>query len=206
MWTTSSPRGETLSELASTYLGDAEWWPEIFDASTGIRQPDGRHLTNPDLIVDGWTLRIPTSTAINPTPAAGYVEHVVTTGDTLSGLAKSYLGDAGRWPEIFNASTGIRQPGGRHLTNPDLIVHGWTLRIPTPGTTAPVTPQATSADTPPAAQPPDGSGRTTSVPATLPPATTPASAVPSTQAAATATPTADASQQQKTPTSASAWK
>jgi len=194
-------RGDTLSGLASTYLGDAGRWREIFDASTGIRQPGGRHLTNPDLIVDGWTLRIRTATPTNTTAAAGYVEHVVIAGDTLSGLAKSYLGDAGRWQEIVDASSGIRQPGGRHLTNPDLIVDGWTLRIPLPGIAAPATPRATSADTQPAAPAPEGSGSVTSAPVTQPPVTPPASTVPSTQAPATPAPTADPTQQQGTTTS-----
>jgi LysM repeat protein len=192
-------RGDTLSGLAKTYLGSADRWPEIFTASAGIPQPGGRHLTNPELIVVGWILRIPTTTTTTPTPASNSLEHVVTTGDTLSGLAQRYLGDANRWPEIFQASTAIRQPGGRHLTNPNLIVDGWTLRIPTPATTAPVASPAPSATTQPAPTPPDGTGGATAVPATLPADSLPATTVPSTQAS----PTADTSPAKSAPGSTS---
>lgn len=128
---------DTLSGLARTYLGDAERWPEIFNASTGLTQPDGQQLTNPDLIRDGWTLKIPvtTSTAHNGTQM---IEHVVGAGDTLSGLAAAYLGDANRWPEIYEASTRLAQPDGQQLTHPDLIQPGWHLHIPS-NTTQPVT-------------------------------------------------------------------
>jgi LysM repeat protein len=188
-------RGDTLSGLAKTYLGSADRWPEIFTASIGIPQPGGRHLTNPELILVGWTLRIPTTT----NPPSESVEHVVTAGDTLSGLALRYLGDVDRWPEIFQASTAISQPGGRHLTNPNLILDGWTLRIPTPAAPAPVGSPAPSATTQPAATPPNGTGSGTAVPATVPADTVPATTVPSAQAS----PTAGASEAKSAPGSTS---
>jgi len=49
--------------------------------------------------------------------------HTVVSGDTLSKLAKAYLGDANKYMEIFNANTGI-------LTNPDQIKVGQKLTIP----------------------------------------------------------------------------
>ena len=49
--------------------------------------------------------------------------HTVAAGDTLSKLAKSYLGDTGRYMEIFNANTSI-------LSNPDVIKVGQRLNIP----------------------------------------------------------------------------
>jgi len=49
--------------------------------------------------------------------------HTVASGDTLSKLAKSYLGDSNRYMEIFkvNADT---------LSNPDQIKVGQRLNIP----------------------------------------------------------------------------
>ncbi len=49
--------------------------------------------------------------------------HTVVSGDTLSRLAKSYLGDAGRYREIFDANRDT-------LSNPDQIKVGRKLNIP----------------------------------------------------------------------------
>src|SRR5262249_24289080 len=49
--------------------------------------------------------------------------HTVVTGDTLSKLAKAYLGDAGRYMEIFHANKD-------KLSNPDMIKVGQKLNIP----------------------------------------------------------------------------
>ena len=49
--------------------------------------------------------------------------HTVVAGDTLSKIAKAYLGDAGRYMEIFNANTDT-------LSNPDQIKVGQTLNLP----------------------------------------------------------------------------
>ncbi|GGT28156.1 membrane protein [Streptomyces kurssanovii] len=53
--------GETLSAIAEEELGDAEDYPQLADANKGVRQPDGRTLTDPDEIYPGWQLRIPTA-------------------------------------------------------------------------------------------------------------------------------------------------
>ena len=49
--------------------------------------------------------------------------HTVVAGDTLSRLARQYLGDEKRYMEIFKANTGV-------LTNPDRIQLGQKLNIP----------------------------------------------------------------------------
>lgn len=122
---------DTLSGIADTYLGGPDKWPEIFEASRGLTQPDGSQLTNPDLIEEGWTLRIPAGAAeAVAREGMPLTDHEVQPAETLSSLAQTLLGDADRWPEIFEASRNVIQPDGQQLTNPDMIFAGWHLRIP----------------------------------------------------------------------------
>ena len=51
------------------------------------------------------------------------VFHTVQKGDTLSAIAKKTLGNANRYPEIFEANKPM-------LTHPDKIYPGQVLRIP----------------------------------------------------------------------------
>ena len=50
--------------------------------------------------------------------------YTVKSGDTLSGIAESEMGDAKRWPELYAAN---KDAVGK---NPDLIHPGLELKIP----------------------------------------------------------------------------
>jgi nucleoid-associated protein YgaU len=69
----------------------------------------------------GWENEIVASIQAQQTDVYGV--HTVASGDTLSKLAKEYLGDAKRYMEIFKANGGT-------LTNPDVIKVGQKLNIP----------------------------------------------------------------------------
>lgn len=129
-------RGDSPWSLAEDHLGDGLRWRELYEINRGLPQPDGRSWTNPELIVPGWQLRLPSAPQV-PTPqsptettAAADVVHVVQRGDTLSSIAGHYLGDPTRYPELFEANCDRIQPDGRRLTDPNLIVVGWNLVIP----------------------------------------------------------------------------
>lgn len=59
-----------------------------------------------------------------------FAEYRVRRGDCLWDIAWNELGEPERWPEIYEASRSLRQPGGGRLTDPDLIMTGWVLHIP----------------------------------------------------------------------------
>lgn len=63
--------------------------------------------------------------------------HRVRSGETLWGIADTELGRGERYPELFRASKTIRQPGGQRLTDPDVILPGWRIRVPSPISEAP---------------------------------------------------------------------
>ncbi|WP_457255914.1 LysM peptidoglycan-binding domain-containing protein [Pedococcus sp. P5_B7] len=71
-------RGDTLSQIAEQELGDGDKYPEIFKASKDTVQPDGRHLSHPDLIVPGWKLSIPAIRAAAPTTPDTHSEPIGT--------------------------------------------------------------------------------------------------------------------------------
>lgn len=68
-----------------------------------------------------------TASAASPSAAAPAQAkttfYVVKSGDSLSKIAKQIYGDAGRYPEIFEANRPM-------LSDPDKIYPGQTLRIP----------------------------------------------------------------------------
>ena len=53
----------------------------------------------------------------------GFHPHTVVAGDTLSGLAQAFYGDASSFPRIFEANRNV-------IADPDLIFPGQVLRIP----------------------------------------------------------------------------
>ena len=81
---------------------------------------------------------------------------VVKPGDSLWLLAERHLGDALRWPDIFELNVGQLEGGGT-LRDPNLIHPGWRLRLPPPDEPdqpdqpAPATPVAAVAMTAPVA-------------------------------------------------------
>ncbi len=105
-------KGDTLSGIAKSQLGDQNRWPQIFVLNRAI-------IKNPNVISVGQVLHLPPKTPVGTIPRL----HTVKKGDTLSGIAKSLLGNANRWPEIFNLNRAI-------LSNPDRIIPGQVLVIP----------------------------------------------------------------------------
>ena len=59
----------------------------------------------------------------------------VQENDDLWDIAERYLGDPEDWHQIYQLNEGKPQPDGRALTDPNLIIPGWVLLIPQPGTT-----------------------------------------------------------------------
>jgi hypothetical protein len=65
-------RRDTLWDIAERHLGDPFRWREVFTLNQGKVQPDGRCLTDPDLIHAGWRLELPDDAGglAPPAPAA----------------------------------------------------------------------------------------------------------------------------------------
>lgn len=123
--------GDTLWDIAEQELGDGNRYPEIFEATRNDQQPDGRYLTDPNLIYPGWQVDIPVAAPAAPAPAAAAAQAAPLTqqldaaadvdeeaaaadelgagaGDTGAGLA----GAAGADDSSELAGVGISQSAG----------------------------------------------------------------------------------------------
>jgi len=179
--------GDSLWSIAERHLGSGRRYPEIARLNSDLL---GGH---DDFLRPGWVLRL-------PVPDAGCT-YVVRPGDTLSGIARTHLGDETAWPAIYEASTATRQPGGGRLTDPDLILPGWRLTLPghtaahpntTPSQAAPAQPAPAPAGTSAPSRPAQGSAPAPAqpaAPASPPvPAASPEASPEATPAASTAAP------------------
>ncbi|MFF4699927.1 hypothetical protein [Streptomyces chattanoogensis] len=124
---------ESLWSIAARELGDGELWVQIAAANEGRTMTDGTRFHADGFLQPGWTLRLPAQqTAHHASPGAPPPSVTVKTGQTLSQIAEEQLGNADRYPAIFEKNRGQMQPGGRHFTDPDLIFTGQRLELPAP--------------------------------------------------------------------------
>lgn len=135
-------RGDSLWRIADRLLGDGARYTELVALNTETLHGQ------PDFITPGTVLKVPDEPQQQSTV-------VVEPGDTLSDIAAEELGDADRYPEIYDASRQTIQPDGEHLTDPDLIRPGWKLTIPEPPAELPPRSEAPSEpEAPPEEAPP----------------------------------------------------
>lgn len=162
--------GDTLSKIAQLHLGDPERWHELVTLNPHIAD-------HPDLIYAGTVLTLPTTPQPGPTRP-----YTVKAGDTLSGIAQREMGDAAKYPQIFEASRSTLQPGGIYLSDPDQIDVGQTLTIPGPRAAAappqtkepvPAAAAPTPPTTPPTKPPRPNPRPDIDEPAAVPPAASP---------------------------------
>lgn len=119
--------GDTLWDIAKTYLGDGMRFKEIVELNRNVLGD------NPGFLDVGVELSIPDEQRAGreaPAGEASAKDVVVQRGDTLSQIAADELGDPGLYPEIYEASRDITQPGGARLTDPNHIEPGWTVQVP----------------------------------------------------------------------------
>ncbi len=177
-------RGDSLWHLAELHLGSGMRWREIVALNVDRPQADGTTLTKDATTLPvGWVLELPPDATGVATPTDSPPDLVVVqAGDTLSALAQTHLGDGDRWPELVASTAAVVQPGGEHLTDPDLIDVGWTVEIPydapqvsapaaLPPASVPPAPAPAAPNDPPVATPsPDPTSVSPATPTTVSPA------------------------------------
>jgi hypothetical protein len=134
--------GDSVYGIAERIAGPdasavAEYADRLVELNIGRPMIDGRRFANAAFIDVGWELELPPIAARSALTDPRQV-HVVQDGESLWSIAADELGDAERWPEIFEANTEHRFPDGRELRDPDLIQPGWTLALPHDGDIATV--------------------------------------------------------------------
>jgi len=121
--------GETLSGIAARYG---------VSASSLVR---ANGIANPNLVVAGTTITISGGGGAQPGSSSGSTSHTVRAGETLSGIAARY----------GESVSSLARANG--LSNPNLVVSGTSLSIPSGGATvttggapAPTTTQVSSSE------------------------------------------------------------
>ena len=142
---------DTYWDIATATLGSGERWHEIWALNEGRHQDDGSVMTRAGLLRPGWTVLIPDT-------VDGTSSVTVVPGDNLTAIAHAH---GSTEPVLWSANGGRAEPGGRVFDDPNLILPGWTISIPTaPAQTTPAKTAPTQNPTP-AAPAPTTTGHTT---------------------------------------------
>lgn len=138
-------QGESIYGIAAKTVGpnsDAirSYAELLLEANLGRKMIDGRTFNNVALVEPGWVLNLPTFDSTDPlVPSAPpntdenistTGTHIVEQGESLSSIARQELGDPTRWPEIMKFNEGRIFPDGRSLSDPNVILPGWSLALP----------------------------------------------------------------------------
>ncbi|MFD8986418.1 LysM peptidoglycan-binding domain-containing protein, partial [Streptomyces sp. NPDC059564] len=174
---------ESLWSIAETTLGDASRWEEIAALNEGRAMADGTTFHADQPIQPGWVLFLPGDASAPPSTGlhaqgdrgeavaarAGQAQYSVRAGDSLSSIADEQLGDADRYPEVFELNKGTPLPDGAGpFTDPNLIYPGQQIALPADAPNP----------TPPAPAPSESRTGDNNPPAATPPAATPSPAAP----------------------------
>jgi nucleoid-associated protein YgaU len=183
-------KGDTLWSIAERFYGEGRRWDLIYQANMGKAMGGGRFFQQAGLIYPGWVLQLPALPALNvsgPVPAGSYP---VQPGDCLWDIAGARLGDATRWPEIWELNRGRLMPGGKLFSDPNLIYPGWSLLMP--GEAGETPPEDTGKQPVPEEQPGGNTGagnsQTEPTPATPEPTPQPEVGAPPTRTPVVTTP------------------
>jgi hypothetical protein len=116
-------RRDTLWDIAERHLGDPFRWQEIFRLNQGKVQPDGRCLTDPDLIYAGWRLELPDDAGglAPPAPPAPSAPAPGTAGPAVDDGGMVLLDD-GRGPGGADVVGGAARGGARETSDEGAMV------------------------------------------------------------------------------------
>jgi len=127
--------GDCLWNIAKDQLGDATKWSDIYKMNSDVLG------SNPSLIHPGASINLP---GADGATATGSIAHyTVKAGDNLWDIAKSQMGDATKWGDLYKANQDVIG------SNPSLIQPGQELTINT-GVADPANSQLSSATAQPA--------------------------------------------------------
>lgn len=172
--------GDSLWAIAEQFLGDGQRYNEIIDLNRDRPQPGGYTVGQRDGIDPGMVLELPTAAApaAASTTTTDQEQRTVASGDTLWDIAADELGAGERYTEIFDASRDVGQPDGRHITDPSLIVPGWTVVIPGSEVAAPASAAPNAPAPAPEAAAPEAAPEAAAPEAAAPEAAAPEAAAP----------------------------
>ena len=97
--------GDTLSAIAERVLGNGDDYPELFKLNENRSEPDGREFTDPNLIVTGWTLELPTSSSSSATTSSSSSSNSSSSDSSSSGSSSGSTSTASNSSDTSSSSS-----------------------------------------------------------------------------------------------------